>query len=178
MPVSRALRRLLHVRAMEEEQYRQTLDSALGELRALQHALNAAHARKRTGRNLLAASLQGEIADRTAAQVEMQTAIRCADLLVPRIASAESVVFRARQEYLDKRLERRQAQTLIEEGEAQDATESGRRAQQSLDETFGTLHHRQEHGIAAHSRSHSADLEQEWSSMSSPLPESGTNSKV
>lgn len=143
MPVSNALRRLLHVRDIEEEQQRLALESALGELRALEHALAAAHAREHRGRRLLALSVsEGEVADRTAALVEGQSAARCATALTPRIAVVANNVLRARQVYLDKRIERRQAQTLIEESEARDAAEAGRHNQQTLDETYGEGRHR------------------------------------
>jgi len=49
---------------------------------------------------------------------------------------SESEVFRLRQEFLSKRVERLQAETLIKETEAQDAIESGRRSQQVLDDWF------------------------------------------
>src|SRR6266550_1873741 len=102
MPVSSTLRRLLHVRDVEEEQLRLALASALGALHALEHALAAAHAREHAGRMLLALSAcEGEVADRTAALVEGQAAARCAATLTPRIAVAESSVMRARQAYLD-----------------------------------------------------------------------------
>jgi hypothetical protein len=191
MSVSRALRRLLQVRDMEEEQQRQALQSALSELHALEHALTAARDRERTGNRLLVTSFQSsEIADRTAAQVEVETAARHAAVLAPRIAAAEMVASRARQDYLDKRLERRQAQTLIEEAEAQDAIESGRRDQQSLDDTFGTLRHRQEHqeqkreriapGAATGGRSRPlpSDHEPERPEESSSFPDSGTKSNL
>jgi flagellar export protein FliJ len=169
MPVSRALRRLLHLRTMEEEQRQQTLESALSELHALEHALTDGRDRERLGQKLLVRSFQyGEISDRKAAQVEIETAARCVAVLAPRIAAAGMVVSQARQAYLDKRLERRQAQILIEEAEAQEAAESARQDQQSLDEMFGTLRHHKKHeriarddASPARSRPFSADLERE-----------------
>lgn len=143
MPVSPALRRLLHVREIEEEQRRLALESALGELHAMEHALAAAHAREHAGRRLLAVSVcEGGIADRTAAIVEGQAAARCIVALPPRIAAAENNVLRARQSYLDKRIERRQAQALIAEAEARDTADAGRHDQQTLDETYGAGRHR------------------------------------
>jgi len=190
MPVSRALRRLLNVREIEEEQRRLTLDSAMSELHALQHALSAARARERIGRMLLTTSLQAcELTDRTAAHVEIQAAVRKAAALAPRIAAAGIAALSARQEYLEKRLERRQAQTLIEEAETQDALESARRDQQSLDETFGSRRHRKERQSreprgasgASECRLHRplfADLEQEMAEESPALPELGAKSQL
>ena len=43
---------------------------------------------------------------------------------------------RGRQAFLGKRIERRQAETLIEEAEALESVEAGRRAQRDLDDWF------------------------------------------
>ena len=67
MAVSRALRRLLRVRNLEEGQCRLALDSALGELSRLEQALEAAAERGSQGRRLVEASaVSGELADRLA----------------------------------------------------------------------------------------------------------------
>jgi hypothetical protein len=139
------MRRLLHVREMEEEQHRAALESALAELHSLEHALLAARARRLAGQYLLASSIgTPELIDRTAAIVEVQTASRRSSALVPRITAAERDASLLRQAYLEKRIERRQAYTLIEEAEAQQAIESSRSGQQSLDEAFGSSLHRKE----------------------------------
>jgi len=52
-------------------------------------------------------------------------------------------VARLRQEFLGKRVERRQAETLIEKTEAQDAIEAGRHAQQALDDWYRFGLHRE-----------------------------------
>jgi hypothetical protein len=41
-----------------------------------------------------------------------------------------------RQKFLSKRVERRQAETLIRETQARDATEAGRRDQRALDDWY------------------------------------------
>jgi flagellar biosynthesis chaperone FliJ len=195
MPVSSALRRLLRVRDVEEEQQRLALESALSELHALEHALSAAHARQHGGRRLLALSVcEGGVADRTAALVEGQAAARCAAALTPRIDVAENNVLRARQAYLDKRTERRQAQTLIEEAEARDAAEAGRHNQQTLDETYGARRHRRKRAAGkrpgpsgsapapdpssafAARRAVFTDLESKNAAESTAIPQSGTKS--
>jgi hypothetical protein len=53
MAVSRALRRLLRIRELEEEQGRLALESALGELHRLENALMATFERKHRGRSLV-----------------------------------------------------------------------------------------------------------------------------
>jgi hypothetical protein len=56
--------------------------------------------------------------------------------LAPRIADAESEVAARRQEFLAKRVECRQAGTLIREAEARDSVISARRTQQGMDDWF------------------------------------------
>ncbi len=137
MPVSRALRRLLRIREIEEEQCRMRLESATGELHRLQAALEATSERDRRGRQLVAASAHsGELPDRLAGMEETRTAARFAEFLLPRIAEKEEQVALLRQEFLAKRVEHRQAETLIEETEAKDAIEAGRRSQQMLDDWY------------------------------------------
>ncbi len=145
MPVSKALRRLLHVRDVEEEQHRLRLESALSELLVLQRARLSANSRARGGRALLVAAVRAaEITDRTAALVECQAGIQCASALALTISVAESNVLHLRETYLQKRLERRQAQTLVEEADVQEAVESGRRGQQVLDAAYGTRKYREQ----------------------------------
>jgi hypothetical protein len=84
----------------------------------------------------------GQLPDRLAGLAETQAASRFQKALTPRIADAESDVSTLRQEFLAKRVERRQAETLIEEIENRDAIEASRRAQQSLDDWYGNGLHR------------------------------------
>jgi flagellar export protein FliJ len=147
MGASKALERLLHVREMEEEQQRLDLESALGRLQHLERAREKAGAREREGRALVGESVQtGHLVDRQAGLVETSVASNHARALAPRIAAAEEEVLRRRQEFLEKRVERRQAETLIEEAEAQEAVESGRRSQRNLDDWFGSRKHRGQAG--------------------------------
>jgi antitoxin component of MazEF toxin-antitoxin module len=137
MAVSRALRRLLRVLEIEEEQSRLALESAVGELGILEHSLTATRTRERSGRRLVISSAQsGELPDRLAGLEETRAARRRADALAPRIADAEVEVTTSREVFLAKRVERRQAETLIHEIEAQDAVIAGRRSQQALDDWY------------------------------------------
>jgi len=145
MAVSRALRRLLRIRSLEEEQRRLALESAIGELNRLEHALAATAERDRRGRRLAAASAHtGELTDRLAGLEETRAATRHAAALAPRIAAVELGVAALRQEFLGKRVERRQAETLIRETEARDAIENGRHGQQALDDWYRFRLHRAE----------------------------------
>jgi hypothetical protein len=143
MAVSRALRRLLRVRELEEEQSRLAVESATGKLHRLEQALSATGERDRRGRRLVEASAYtGELRDRIAGLEETRASARMVAVLVPRIESSEYEVSRLREEFLSKRVERLQAETLIKETEARGAIESGRHAQQGLDDWFRSKQHR------------------------------------
>jgi flagellar biosynthesis chaperone FliJ len=145
MAASRALRRLLRIRDIEEEQSRLALESALGELNRLERALAATAERDRRGRRLVQASARtGELADRLAGIEEGRAADRHRAALAPRIVDAELAVAALRQEFLARRVERRQVETLIQEAGAQDAIEAGRHGQQALDDWYGNRLHREE----------------------------------
>jgi flagellar export protein FliJ len=142
MAVSRALSRLLRVRELEEEQRRLALESAQMELHRLETALAAAGERDRQGRALITASaFNGNLPDRLAGLEESRASKRHAQALAPRIANSEEAVEDRREEFLEKRVERRQVETLIEESAAREAVEEGRRGQQSLDSWFGGRKH-------------------------------------
>ena len=116
MAVSRALRRLLRVLTIEEDQCRLALESALGELRRFEWALSATTVQARSGRRLVTASaLSGELPDRLAGIEETHSAERRAAVLALRIAEATSNVETLRQGFLAKRVECRQVETLIAE---------------------------------------------------------------
>jgi hypothetical protein len=143
MAVSRALRRLLRIRSIEEEQSRLALDSALGELNRLERALAATSEQDRRGRRLVATSARtGELADRLAGLEETRAADRFAVALTAKIEDVRLEAATLRQKFFARRLERRQAETLIQEAEAQEAVEAGRRSQQGIDDWYGNRLHR------------------------------------
>ena len=135
MAVSRAMRRLLQVLEIQEEECRAAMESARAELSLLERALSRNLERERGGRRLVAVSAtSGEVADRIAGIEETRTAKRVAAVLAPRMREAEAAVNERRSQFLGKRIERRQTETLIEETEALDRVEAERRAQRDLDD--------------------------------------------
>jgi hypothetical protein len=143
MAVSRALRRLLRIRELEEDQGRIALEAAIGDLSRLTNAQAAAVEQGQRGRRLVSLSaVTGEFTDRLGGLEETRAAERLARALAPRIAEADEEVANMREDYLDKRVERRQAETLIEEAEARDAVDAERRSQQALDDWFRNRLHR------------------------------------
>jgi flagellar biosynthesis chaperone FliJ len=137
MAVSRSLRRTLEVRALEEELSQAALEEALSSLRLLEGALQAARERERSGRrHVTASAASADAADRIAGLEETRAASRRAAALKPRIAEMEDVVAARRAEFLEKRMERRQVETLIRKTEAADAVVAGRRTQREIDDWF------------------------------------------
>ena len=137
MAVSRAMRRLVRVLELQEEQCRAALASALADLNRFEGAMAAALDRERGGRRLVAASVStAELTDRLAGLEETRAAGRFARALAPQIAEAKLAAGARQREFLQKRIERRQADTLIRKTEAEDNIVDGRRAQQGLDDWF------------------------------------------
>jgi hypothetical protein len=135
MSVSRAMRRLLHVREIEEEQCKAAVESALGGLRRLQGGLAAAQERERRGRLLVTAgAATGDLVDRVGGLEETGTARRQAAVLTMRIAEAEQNVMLRRQEFVAKRVERRQVEAIVQRAGDEEAMEAGRRAQREMDD--------------------------------------------
>jgi hypothetical protein len=144
MAVSRVMRRLLRVLEMQEEQCLVETEAALADLRRLENALITAGERDRAGRRQVTASAAtGEVMDRLSGLEESRAARRQTGMLKPRIAEAHTAVNARRGKFLKKRVERRQAETVVEKMEAADAIEAGRREQRELDDWFlGKLGHR------------------------------------
>ena len=139
MPVSNALKRLLRIRELEQEQHRITLESALGELRLLEDALDRASARERDGRSSFSDSVRArELSECHSARVETMIGSHHTLALEPHIARAEAEASRRRHAFLLKRIERRQAETLISATRAADAIEEARQSQQALDDRYLT----------------------------------------
>ncbi len=137
MAVSRAMRRLLQVLEIQEEECRASLESARAELKGLEQALVRSMERGRVGRRLVADSAAtSDITDRIAGVEETHLAKRIATALAPRIAESGFAVNTRQREFLGKRIERRQTRTLIEEAEALESVKAGQRAQRNLDDWF------------------------------------------
>lgn len=137
MTVSKALRRLLRIRDLEEEQSRAVLESAIGELHNLETARGAVAERARRGRGLVKASARnGELPDRLSGLEESCTAERHAVVLDHWIGEARTETTTLREKFLAKRVERLQVETLIQEAEAQDKIDTDRRSQQAADEWY------------------------------------------
>lgn len=139
MPVSKSMRRLLSIRQAEEERRRTGMESALTELHRLKVALMTTRGRAKLARALVASSVQtGECLDRIAGLEEIAMADRLVKILVDRIDVAGKDLERTQQEFLAKRIERRQVETLCDAMKAQDTVEAKRKSQMALDEWHRT----------------------------------------
>jgi predicted GIY-YIG superfamily endonuclease len=137
MAVSRPLRRLLQILEAQEEECRAAMEQARTELRRLEQAFRRCVERERGGRQLVAASaVTGETMDRIAGLEEQRAGKFIAAALAVRLRAAQQTIEARRSEFLGKRVERRQTETLIEEAEVKEAVEAGRRAQRDLDDWF------------------------------------------
>ncbi|MFP5235418.1 MAG: hypothetical protein ACLGSD_05925 [Acidobacteriota bacterium] len=135
MAVSKALARLLRVRALEEEQRKLALEAELARLHRADAELEACKARERGGRALLRS---GDGVDRVTAAVEMEAARKQGKLLEQRRSAAEREAEGLRAAYLEKRTERRQAEALIEGARASEELAARQRAQQQIDDWHGS----------------------------------------
>lgn len=153
MAVSRALARLLRIRLLEEEQSRLALESAMAERNRLEHARLAAIERQRRGRGLVILSAHnGELPDRMAGMAETSFGAMRQVALTPRVLEAETVAAARREEFMGRRVERRQAETLVEEARSTDAEKDARRSQQDLDNAYGNVLYGREGVWESHTR--------------------------
>jgi|ERR1700739_479636 len=135
MAASHSLRRLHCIRDAEERQRRILMELEIAELRRFESALKDTLKRSRQARALLASSVRsGDQLDRIVALEEMRAAERLAQILRARIDVAQKRVAAVRQEFLAKRIERRQVETLLEAANAQEAIEANRKSQSALDD--------------------------------------------
>jgi flagellar biosynthesis chaperone FliJ len=124
MPISPALRKLLRIRELEEEQSRIALETALGEMNRLKRALAGTAQSGQAARRLFASGVQsGNLTDRVAGVQEM----RAADTAGPEVATL-------RERFLATRVQRRQAESLVNESKSRAELEEGRRSQRDLDD--------------------------------------------
>lgn len=137
MAVLPALVRLHAIREAEEEQCRRALDVAAADLQRLHGMLASVRRRRENDRALIVSSvLNGATEDRLAALDETSMLDRLTRTLAKRLKDAEQRLLRAREQFLAKRIERRQVETLLETARFQAGIEQSRRDQSAMDEWF------------------------------------------
>jgi len=134
---ARALPRILQVRQMEEAHLKAALETALAKLARLVEAERAALDRERRGRLLLLEAIRsGQLQDRLAGLAEISLARRALSAIPRKIEEAGEMARQARAQYIAKRTERRQLETLIETERAREARQASRRQQEAADDRY------------------------------------------
>jgi hypothetical protein len=137
------LRRLCALRRLEEQNEAALLGQAKQHLERTEEALQETKLRQRTGRALIQASFKtGDTEDRLAGLEEIANAKRKASALSAAKLSAEDAVQRAHRQFFSKRVERCQAESLLDAALQEDAAIAQRRSQSALDEWHRTAHRR------------------------------------
>lgn len=135
MALSNPLRRLLRIRELEEEQSRLALEAALSEVTRIDSALTTAAERAKGGRRLVTSSARtGCLTEKIAGLEECRMADLASGLLNVQLAEVEERAAQLRERFLALRVQRRQAETLVEQSNRRIEAERLRRQQQDLDE--------------------------------------------
>jgi flagellar export protein FliJ len=137
MAGSKGLRRLRDIRQAQEEQSRDAMEASIAELQRLTTALVQARERVGRARMLISSSAHtGKLIDRIAGLEEIRSADRMAKTLAGKVAAAGNRVQQRRQEFLEKRMERRQVEIVYEAMQARDAADVNRKSQLALDDWY------------------------------------------
>lgn len=131
------LARLHSIRIVEEQEKRTAMDLAMSNLGRLREAAAANDARTRQARLLISRSINnGDLEERHAGQQELMLASRTAKNIADLIEAADQALLGLREQYLAKRVERRQVEALLKAEREKLQREETRRAQFQLDEWF------------------------------------------
>ena len=135
MAAPTSLKRLVAIRRAEEQHSCTRMEMAIAELHRLEQALEGALERAKRGRWRIASAVtSGECDDRIAGIAEVAAADRVKALLGEKISSAEQQISELRDAFVAKRVERRQAESLVEAQTMQEMLELSRRGQTALDD--------------------------------------------
>ncbi len=138
MVPKKVLKRLLRLRELEEEQGRRELELAVLEENRVQQQMLFAGQRLAMGRHHFVEGIaRGNGADRAGGVIEVEFSRRQQLLIKPRLEAVEQELARQREHFMTRRAERRQVETLVRDRDKVAAIETGRRAQQMLDDWYG-----------------------------------------
>lgn len=131
---ARALPRILQIRQVEEDHLKARLEAALAKLARLVDSEKATLERERRGRALLLEAIHSDqLQDRHAEMLEIGLAQKLRRATSLKIEEAREAVRQVRAQYMAKRAERRQLETLIEAKRAREAHKASRRQQETVD---------------------------------------------
>jgi flagellar biosynthesis chaperone FliJ len=135
MKTSSTLRRLLRLRALEEEQSRMLLEAAEAEVKRLESALASVRQSEHQGRELVTRSVQDrEPSDRIAGVEQIRACGQAADWIAGRTPQVEAEARAQRSDFVEKRIQRRQVESLHTAGVSQSRFREEKRMQQAQDE--------------------------------------------
>jgi flagellar export protein FliJ len=138
MSSGKALPRLLRLRQLEEEQARLELEAQLmARNMALERQQRIVERQDSERREFEEAVQHARTADRTGAVMELGLILDQRLWAEKSLAAAESAVDRSRATFLQKRIGRRQVESLVEEQALLAREEANRRDQQQLDDWYG-----------------------------------------
>jgi flagellar biosynthesis chaperone FliJ len=138
MAAKQGLNRLLRVRQLEEELSRVELEVAVGDRNRMGEELASVAQRQAAGRrDLVRGIMERDTAGRAGSVIEVEQARRLQLRMEPRLEAAEDEVARQREEFLARKRDRRQVETLVDEQQRIAREAAGRRAQQMLDDWYG-----------------------------------------
>jgi len=138
MSGKKAFLRLMRLRELEEEQSRQVLELSVGRHREIQGELAQATSRQAESRAQFVASAgEADTSGRCGAMLEMSFAAQQQHQAQLALQAADLAVATQRAEFLVRRTERRQVETLLRQQRSLLEIETRRRAQQILDDWYG-----------------------------------------
>ena len=137
------IRRLCTLRRLEEQHRATLLEEVKQRLQGIDEALKQSGEQRNDGRALVTESVvRGCVEDRVAGLEEIENAKRrLRALLIARTRSERQLV-QSRDEFLAKRTERRQADTVLDAARREEARTAERRSQSELDDWHRMTHHR------------------------------------
>ena len=132
------LNRLLRLRELEEDQARLAFEVAAEARQRVVEERKRATERLRDGRDIfLLEAGSADTSRRAGGLAQLEQARRLQARIEPRLAAADAELARQRQEFLNRRIDREQVETLSAEARRAKEIEAGRRAQQMLDDWYG-----------------------------------------
>lgn len=144
------LRRLCTLRVLEEQHRASLLANAKQRLREVEVALEKSGEQRHEGKTLVRRSVSSStVEDRVAGLEEIDAAVRKASAVLALKGEVENLVRQLRESFLSKRMERRQAEGVLDFMLRKEARNAERRSQSDLDEWYRTANRRPESAASA-----------------------------
>ena len=137
MAIGQNLLRVHAVRQAEEQEQKNLLATAIAELRQLERTQELVRQRRARGRESFEESVRlGSREERICALAEIDATERLARDVSGRIGTARTQIQGLQREFLNRRIMRRQTETLLEAAEAVAKVEAERKTQNAMDDWY------------------------------------------